>query len=130
MADNSNRVYPPSLAVPDRFIGVSAGKRMVPDHRLDTSLTKLGGKLIHTQWKDVQEAPQQVNPLVRTQRTGVDWGGKGNARLTKNERREQNRANLKTAHHNPATTETYSDIFVIAVLSPVNEFSRIQALWQ
>ena len=49
MADNGNGIYSPSLAIADRFIGVNAGKRMVPDDRLDTSLTQLSGKLIHPQ---------------------------------------------------------------------------------
>jgi len=49
MTDNGNGAYPPSPAISDRFIGVDAGKRMVRDDRLDTSLTKLSGELIHTQ---------------------------------------------------------------------------------
>ena len=58
------------------------------------------------------------------QRTGLDRGSKGNVGQTRNERREQNRANLSAAHYNPALTEKEFDVFVSAVLTPVNKFSK------
>jgi hypothetical protein len=49
MANNNNGAYTSGFAIFDRFIGLNTGSRMVRNDRLDPSLAKLIGKLIHSQ---------------------------------------------------------------------------------